>query len=202
MLSLYYARFSKSLDSVSITVNGRAATVHFISPRQVNVLPPLDEAAGNIQVTLRNDSGVSPPYLVPKSEFLPAFYAPFGDARGRAVTAVALDGTLIGTQGLDPRVRRAARPGELVMFFATGFGATIPPVPADLIFLGAPAVAATPHITIGGKEASMIGNGNLVSPGLYQFNLTVPDLADGDHPVIAEVGSARSAASIFLSVRR
>ena len=192
----------KSLDNVSIAVNGRAATIHFISPRQVNILPPLDETTGNIQVTLRNDYGISPPFQVRKSEFLPAFYAPYGDARGLAVTVVALDGTLLGAQGLDPRVRRAARPGELVLLFATGFGPTIPPVPADLLFLGAPAVATPPRFTIGGKEASMIGNGNLVGPGLYQFNLTVPELADGDHPIVAEVGSVKSAASVFLSVRR
>jgi hypothetical protein len=37
---------------------------------------------------------------------------------------------------------------------------------------------------------------------LYQFNLTVPDLADGDHAIIAEVGPVKSAASVFLSVRR
>jgi uncharacterized protein (TIGR03437 family) len=192
----------KSLENVSIAVNGRAATVYFISPRQVNILPPLDETTGDIQVALRNDYGISPPFQVRKSEFLPAFYAPFGDARGLAVTAVALDGTLIGTPGLDPRVRRAPRPGELVLFFATGFGATVPLVPTDLLFLGAPAVATPTRITIGGKEAFMMGNGNLISPGLYQFNLTVPDLADGDHAIIAEVGPVKSAASVFLSVRR
>lgn len=195
-------RLPQSLDGVSVTVNGSAATLYFVSPGQVNILPPLDETAGEIQVTLRNDFGVSPPVQVRKVEFLPAFYAPFGDARGLSVTAVALDGMLLGTPGLDPRVGRPARPGELAMFFATGFGATVPAVPADLTFPGAPAVAVPPRITIGGKDAVLVGTGNLVSPGLYQFNLVVPDLSDGDHPVMAEAGPAKSTGSVFLSVRK
>jgi uncharacterized protein (TIGR03437 family) len=32
----------------------------------------------------------------------------------------------------------------------------------------------------------------LISPGLYQFNVTVPDLPDGDHAVTAEVGGVRT----------
>ncbi|MCL5743289.1 MAG: hypothetical protein M1541_05075, partial [Acidobacteria bacterium] len=119
------SQLPKSLNNVSIDVNGRPATVYFISPQQVNILPPLDEAIGDIRVTLRNDAGVTSPFQVLKSVLLPAFYAPFGDDRGLAMTAVALDGTLIGTPGLDPRVHRSARPGELVLVFATGFGAEV-----------------------------------------------------------------------------
>jgi uncharacterized protein (TIGR03437 family) len=28
-----------------------------------------------------------------------------------------------------------------------------------------------------------------VSPGLYQFNLTVPEVPDGDVPIAAQIGS-------------
>jgi uncharacterized protein (TIGR03437 family) len=196
------SQLPQSLDNLSVTVNGRPATLHFISPRQVNILPPLDDATGTVDVVLRNDDGTSWPFPVRKSQFLPAFYAPFGDSRGLAVTAVALDGTLLGDRELDSRVRRPARPGELILVFGTGFGPTIPPVPADQLFPGAPLVATRPRITIGGKEASFLGPGNLVAPGLYQFNLTVPDLPDGDHAIVAEVGSVQSAAAVFLPVRR
>lgn len=191
-----------SLDGVSATINGRAATMYFISAIQVNVLAPLDDTTGNIQLTLTTPAGTSAPFSVRKGGYLPAFYAPFGESTGLRVTAVALDGTLVGKGSLDPRVRRAARPGEILQFFATGFGPTNPPTPSDSLFTGAPAVANRPRITIGGREAALLGNGNLVSPGLYQFNLTIPDLPDGDHPIIAETGGVQSPANVFLTVGR
>ena len=195
-------RLPSSLDEVSVSINGRPATIYFISPGQVNVLAPLDETTGTVQVTLTNRYGASLAIPVRKANFLPAFYAPFGESTGLRVTAVALDGTLVGKVGLDPRVSRAARPGEIVQVFASGFGPTSPPAPSDTIFSGAPQVVNPPRITIGGREATFIGNGNLVLPGLYQFNVTIPDLADGDHAIVAEAGGARSSATVFISVRR
>lgn len=191
-----------ALDEVRATINGRAATVYFVSPGQVNVLAPLDDTTGNVEVVLSNRYGTSPAITVRKGAALPAFYAPFGEASGLRVTAVALDGTLVGKPGLDPRVTRGARPGEILQVYATGFGATEPAVASDVIFAGAPQVVTAPRITIGGREATFIGRGNLVGPGLYQFNVTVPDLADGDHAIIAEAGGARSPANVFLTVRR
>ena len=185
-----------------MNINGRAATVYFISPGQVNVLGPLDETAGNVQVTLTNRYGTSPPLTVRIANYLPAFYAPFGEATGLRVTAVALDGTYVGKVGLDPRVTRAARPGEIIQVFATGFGPTTPATPSDVIFMGAPTLVNRPRITIGGREATFVGNGNLVAPGLYQFNVTIPDLADGDHAIVAEAGGATSSPRVFLSVGR
>ncbi|MBK5290310.1 MAG: SBBP repeat-containing protein [Acidobacteriia bacterium] len=191
-----------ALDEVRVSINRRPATIFFVSPGQVNVLAPLDDTTGNVEVTLTNRYGTSPPIQVRKANFLPAFYAPFGESSGLRVTAVALDGTLVGKVGLDPRVTRAARPGEILQIFATGFGPTTPPAPSDTIFAGAPLLVTAPRITIGGREAAFIGNGNLVAPGLYQFNVTIPDLADGDHLIVAEAGGARSSATVFISVRR
>jgi uncharacterized protein (TIGR03437 family) len=176
--------------------------MYFVSPEQVNVLSPLDSATGDVQLILTNRYGASLPFTVNKANYLPAFYAPFGESTGLRVTAVALDGTLVGKVGLDPRVTRAARPGEIVQIYATGFGPTNPAAPSDLIFSGAPQLAVAPRITIGGRDAAFIGNGNLVAPGLYQFNVTIPDLADGDHAIIGTAGGASSAANVFISVKR
>ena len=192
----------KSLDEVQVSVNGRPATVYFVSPGQVNVLTPLDETTGDVQVTLTNRYGISAAVQVHKQNYLPAFYAPFGDASGLQVTAVAPDGTYIGKTGVDPRATRGAHPGEIIQMFATGFGPTTPAVPSDTIFMGIPQVANPPRITIGGREATFVGTGNLVGPGLYQFNVTVPDLADGDHAIVAEAGGVSSSPTVFLAVQR
>ncbi|MBI1895772.1 MAG: SBBP repeat-containing protein [Acidobacteria bacterium] len=191
-----------SLDEVRVSINGRAATMYFVSPGQVNVLAPLDDTTGNVEVTLTNRYGSSPPIQVRKTNYLPSFYAPFGESSGLRVTVVGLDGTYIGKVGLDPRVTRAARPGEIVQIYATGFGPTSPAAPSDTTFSGAPQLVNAPRITIGGRDAAFVGNGNLVAPGLYQFNVTIPDLADGDHAIVAEAGGARSSANVFISVQR
>lgn len=191
-----------ALDEVRVTINGKPATLYFVSPSQVNVLAPLDTATGNVQLVLSNKYGTSLAIQVNKGNVLPAFYAPFGEASGLRVTAVGLDGAYVGKVGVDPRVTRGAKPGEILQVFATGFGATNPPAPSDSTFLGAPAVVTPPRITIGGTNASFIGTGNLVAPGLYQFNITIPDLADGDYPIIADIGGVRSSATVFLTIKK
>jgi uncharacterized protein (TIGR03437 family) len=191
-----------TLDGVSVTVNGRPAPVYFTTATQVNILGPLDDTTGDVDVVVTNAYGSSRPLRVRKSTFLPAFCAPFGTSAGLMVTAVAPDGTLVGKPGVDPRVKRAARPGEILQFFATGFGPTNPAVQSDQLFSGAPVVVNPPTVTIGGKQAALAGSGNLVGPGLYQFNLTIPDLADGDHAIIASVGGTLSSATVFLSVAK
>jgi uncharacterized protein (TIGR03437 family) len=191
-----------TLEGVTVTVNGRPATIFFVSPGQVNVLTPLDDTVGNVNVTLTNAYGSSGAVPIAETAVLPAFYAPFGETKGLFITAVALDGTLLGKPGLDPRVPRGVRPGEVVQFYATGFGRTNPAAPSDRVFAGAPEVITRPTITIGGLTASIFGNGNLVAPGLYQFNLTIPELADGEHVMRATIGSATSSATVFLVVKR
>jgi uncharacterized protein (TIGR03437 family) len=190
-----------SLDGVTVSINGKPAPIYFVSPNQVNVLAPLDDLTGNVQITLNNVNGASRALTIRKAEVLPAFYAPFADGNKLMVTAVALDGTLVGKAGVDPRVTRGGRSGEIIQFFATGFGKTNPSVPADQLFAGVPELVTAPRVTIGGKEAALLGKGNLVSPGLYQFNLTIPDLAAGDHVIVAVIGTTSSPANVYFTVQ-
>jgi uncharacterized protein (TIGR03437 family) len=42
----------------------------------------------------------------------------------------------------------------------------------------------------------------LVAPGLYQLNVTVPEVPDGDQPVVAELGEFRTQANVCVTVQR
>jgi uncharacterized protein (TIGR03437 family) len=44
--------------------------------------------------------------------------------------------------------------------------------------------------------------GLTVVPGLFQINATVPDLPDGDYPVIVTTGGRQTQSPALLSVRR
>jgi uncharacterized protein (TIGR03437 family) len=91
----------------------------------------------------------------------------------------------------------------LVLLFGTGYGTVTPDPPAGKNFTGAyPLVdAAALGIRIGGLAAAVEFAG-LVSPGLYQFNVRIPDAADGNHQVDSEIGEYNSIGERLLSVRR
>lgn len=203
------SRLPTTVDGVSVTVNNRPATIFFVSPNQINILTPNDDATGDVSVVVKNANGESTPVTVRKTAVKPAFYAPFASDGRLNVTAVAarLDGNnravYVGKVGADPRVTRAATPGEVILVFGTGFGPTNPVAATDQVVSGAPAITSQVRIRFGETVASFAGTGNLVAAGLYQFNVTVPEtLANGDYPLIAEVGGVTSASNVYLSVQR
>jgi uncharacterized protein (TIGR03437 family) len=52
------------------------------------------------------------------------------------------------------------------------------------------------------NQPALVGYAGLISPGLYQVNITVPNLPDGDYPVVASVGGARTGKAMRLRVQR
>ena len=79
---------------------------------------------------------------------------------------------------------RAARSGESITLFGVGFDAS----------------AAT-SVTIGTVAARVTYAGLSGSPGLYQINFTVPNLPDGDYPLVVSSGSIATEQSLSLSIR-
>src|SRR5208283_4700805 len=78
-----------------------------------------------------------------------------------------------------------AQPGETLQIYATGFGPTAPAVPAGQL-VGSPAPLSDLtqlHVTIGGMPATVQFAG-IVAPGLYQINAIVPQLPNGDQPIL------------------
>ncbi len=93
-----------------------------------------------------------------------------------------------------------ARPGEIVLLYATGFGPTTPDLPSGQV-ITAPAPLANPvTVWIGGRLAEVQWAG-ISAPGLWQLNVTVPvGLPDGDHAVVAEVGGVRTQGEVSITV--
>ncbi|MEO7653065.1 MAG: IPT/TIG domain-containing protein, partial [Bryobacteraceae bacterium] len=187
-----------TLDDVSVRINNQPASVYYISPRQLNVLAPEPVADGNVQVTVTNASGTSDPVTVNLRRFMPGFF----QFPGEHAAAVRADGTLIGPAGLiDGATTVPARPGDVVLLFGTGFGPTSPAIAASEVVSTPLPTANTVKIRIDTKDIPVAFAG-LTSAGLYQFNITVPDLPDGDYPVVAEVASIRTAKFVKLRIER
>jgi uncharacterized protein (TIGR03437 family) len=123
---------------------------------------------------------------------------------GKYVAAIHADGTYVGPVGLlgESAKTRPASPGEVVSIFGTGFGPTNPPTGAGVILSGA-SVLDFPdqlEIRVGGQVANVQFAG-LTGAGLYQFNVAIPALPDGDGEVVARMNSISSATSIFITVQ-
>jgi uncharacterized protein (TIGR03437 family) len=56
-------------------------------------------------------------------------------------------------------------------------------------------------VTIGGVQAAVQYAG-MTMAGVYQLNVVVPDLADGDYPAVATVGGRSTKVGAYLPVRR
>jgi uncharacterized protein (TIGR03437 family) len=93
------------------------------------------------------------------------------------------------------------KPGEVILLYGTGFGPTNPPVPSAQLVTTAAVLANSVEVTIGGMPAS-VGHAALVGAGLYQFNVTAPDVPDGDAPVLAQIGGVQTQKGVLLTIKR
>jgi uncharacterized protein (TIGR03437 family) len=189
------------LDGVSVNINGRPAYVYYVSPTQVDVLAPDDAGEGTVPVEVVTPQGRSSSATMVMTRLSPAFFMLSAEG-GKYLAAVHTDGTYVGKPNLSAgSVTRPAKPGDFILLFGTGFGQTNPPVPAGQAFPQASPLAISPLVHIGGVQA-IVDWAGLVSPGLYQFNVVVPDVPDGDALVEAELEGFRAQSNSYITVQR
>ena len=187
-----------SLSGVSVTINGLAAYVEYISPHQVNVLAPDDATVGAVQVQVTTVQGKSNSFTAQKEQFAPGFFM----LSGSYVNALHADYTLVGKPGLIAGVTTTpATPGETILLFGTGFGPTNPSLPAAQLVTSSAVLANSVQFTVGGQAASVVYAG-LVGAGLYQFNVTVPNIANGDAAIVAQIGGAQTQTGVSITVQQ
>jgi uncharacterized protein (TIGR03437 family) len=199
--SIVNGQFPTVLDGVSVTVGGKRAYVYYITPSQLNVLVP-DIGSGQMPVTVTNSSGTSTAFTVASSLYGPAFFAwPNNQpvATRQDFSLSAKNGTFAGAATV------AAKPGDIIILWGTGFGPTVPAAPAGVaVPSGATYSTATlPTVTINNVPATVFGAA--LAPGfagLYQVAIQVPSsIADGDWPIQATIGGVPSPTGVLLSVR-
>jgi uncharacterized protein (TIGR03437 family) len=191
------------LDGVSVRINGKPAYISFISPAQINALAPADSALGPVPVEVTYNGATSPAGTAQLQTVSPGFFL----WSGKYVVATHSDFSLAAPTGLfEDMATVPAKPGELIVLWGTGFGATTPAVPPGVVPPSSPVsnVANAVAVTIGNVaatvESASISPG---SPGLYQIAVRVPaSVPDGDLPVIAQVTGIPSPSNVLLRVMR
>ena len=187
-----------SLQGVSVTINGIPAYIDYISPTQINVLAPDDATLGPVQVQVTTAGQAGNAVTVQKSQFSPAFLT----LDGTHVAALHLDYSLVGPPNLiSGAASTPAKPGEIIQLYAVGFGPANPPQPTGQQVGTATPLANDVQVTIGGQTASVQYAG-LVQAGLYQFNVTVPAVANGDAALVATIGGVPSQKGVLLTVQQ
>jgi uncharacterized protein (TIGR03437 family) len=193
------------IGGVSVTVNGKPAFVYYYcsavtshcASDQVNVLTPLDSTVGPVNIVVTSAAGASAPYIVNLKSIAPSFllFSP------PYVVAVHADYSLIGPPTLYPGLSTPAKPNELVTLYAVGFG-----LPAAALTNGSSSqsgpLAPLPVCTVGSNPAAVSFAG-LVSPGLYQINLTIPaNTGNSDQTIGCTYNGASTPATDMITVHQ
>jgi len=188
-----------SLDGVSVTVNGVPAYIYYISPTQVNILTPPDAISGSVPVQVSDNGVISAKFMVQAQAESPSFFV-FGG--GPYIAATHADGSYLGPSSLYPGLTTPAQPGETIVMYANGFGATSTPVVSGSETQSG-TLSPMPVITIGGIAAAVAFAGLNVTPGEFQFNVVVPSsLANGDQSVTATYNGLTTQAGTLITVQR
>jgi uncharacterized protein (TIGR03437 family) len=200
--------FPKSLGGTSVAVNGTAAFLSFVSPTQINLQAPDDKSTGSVPVVVTTAGGTVTS-AVTLAQFAPSFL--LLDSKHVAGIILRTDGSgaygggtydILGPTGSSLGYATvAAKAGDTVALFGTGFGPTNPVVSAGQAFSGAAPTTNPVNVLINnvGVTPSFAG---LSGAGLYQMNLTVPsDLGTGDVSLAATVGGVQTPTGVVISLQ-
>lgn len=182
-----------SLTGVSVTIAGEPAFVSYVSAGQINAQAPDGIASGPAAVVVANGYGTSDAFTATVA-VQPALYAPFGNGYVGAFE----NGSIQGSPGYP-----AVKPGDVITFYGVGFGSVTPSVSAGQIATSTNSLATPLALTIGGVTASLSYDG--LSPntvGLYQFNVAVPNVPNGDQPIAIQFGGSVLPQTLLLTVHQ
>lgn len=191
-----------AVDQVSVTVGGQAAFVYYVSGGQINFIVP-DVPLGSQPVVVTNSVGKSNTENVTVAATAPAFFLwPNNQAvatRQDFSYAVA-NGTFAGTTTV------AAKPGDVIILWGTGFGPTSPPAPVGMETPSTTTynTASAVSVSVGGKPATVYGAALApVFAGLYQIAIQIPaSLANGEYPVVAEIAGTSSPQTTMIAIHQ
>jgi uncharacterized protein (TIGR03437 family) len=174
-----------SLAGTSLTVNGKAAPLLYASPTLLNFQVPFEISGLEALIQVTTAQGAAA-ILVPLAPVAPGMWN----------AALHSDFTLVSDSN-------PASSGETLVFYATGLGATNPPVSTGVAAPLDPLayVAAPVSCTFGGSTARVSYAG--LAPwyvGLYQLNVQVPEGLSGPVAVKINVGG-RSSNSVTVRIR-
>jgi len=178
---------------VRVMISAIAVPILFVSPQQVNFLIPPVLRPGRYKLQLTRDGWSGPEVDLEVAEVAPGTFV----MDSRFVIATRADGTLIDAMA-------PARPGEIVIVYASGLGQTMPRLLNLNIPRGAAQIERRSQLQVLLNDVAVEAAGILyagVTPGfagLYQINLKLPERLAENPELRVAVGERRSPGGILL----
>ena len=192
------------LDGTKVTIGGQSAFIDYISPSQVNALVPSNVPTGLQQIMVTTAVGTSAAYNVTVNTAEPGLLSPSSFTIGGVQYAVALftDGTYVLPTGAISGVNsRPAKPGDTIVLYGIGFGPVTPAMTAGQIVGQLNSLSMPFQVSIGGVPATPIYDGLALNfAGLYQFNLTVPNLSAGNAALTFTLGGTAGIQTLYIAI--
>ncbi len=196
-----------SLDGTQVTIGGQQAAVDFISPGQVNAQIPSSVGFGPQPVTVTTGVGASAAVNINVNVTQPGLLAPPSFVIGgkQYLGATFPDGVtyVLPTGAIPGLTSRPARPGETIILYGVGFGPVTPTIASGQIVQQSNTVSSPVQILFGQSSATLSYSGlapNAV--GLYQFNVTVPNVAASDAvPVTFSLGGVPGTQTLYTAIQ-
>jgi uncharacterized protein (TIGR03437 family) len=192
------SKLPTTVDNVTVTINGVGGFITYISPVQINFVAPADlPTSGNVTVVVSNNTLTSTSVNVPVQVLAPALFT-----NGNYVAAYHGGSTnIVGPTTLVPNNSTPAVPGETIVMFGTGFGATNPAPVSGGVVSTAANLLIKPAILFN-NIPGRVDFAGLIATGVFQFNVVVPTgLPDGDIPVVASTGGYSSPPLVLTTIK-
>ena len=170
-----------ALQNTTVTINGVAAPMFFVSSGQANVQVPFNVPLGTATIQVTNGNGSSATQSVNVAAVSPGIFM-YNASAGAGVVLHAADFSLVTSSS-------PAQPGEYLSIYCTGLGPVNIAVQSGTPAPSTPPLAMTqmtPTATIGNASALVTFSG--LAPGfvgVYQVNLQVPaNTPPGNQPLV------------------
>jgi uncharacterized protein (TIGR03437 family) len=184
------------LAGVRVMVAGIAASLYYVSPKQINFLVPSNLQPGDVTLLIAREGTAGPQVTITLHEAGPGFY----ELEPGRIAATHANGAVITRD-------RPAHAGEVVVLYGTGFGRTNPDVVSGLISMTAAQIQnlSVLQVWVDGKtvDRARISYAGVTpgTPGLYQLNLKLPDQVAANPEVRIAIGASTSPPAVHLDVR-
>ncbi|MDX2032822.1 MAG: M36 family metallopeptidase [Blastocatellia bacterium] len=168
------------LAGTTVTINGVAAPLFFVSATQINFAVPSSIEPGPATIIVSNPAGAYAAGMIQIAAAAPSIFTADATGRGDAAAVATADGITFQQPPFDVTVN--GRP-NILLLFGTGFRRAAAANPND-----ENGVAESVAITIGGLNASVLYAGSQGGfAGLDQLNVEIPAALAGQGPRRVEV---------------
>lgn len=190
-----------TLSNTSVTFNGVAAPLVYVSANQINAVVPYEVATlSTASVVVMNNSTNSATFQVNITPTAPAIFSEGSNGSGQ--------GAILNQNLSVNNASNQAAPGSVIAIYATGEGQTTPAgvtgsvTPSTGSSFPKPVLPVT--VTIGGQPATVLYAGEAPGfvSGVLQVNAMIPSgIGGGNQPVVLTIGGVASPNVITVAVQ-